>query len=107
MKVVLLEISQGKQSVMVQKIIQGTNHMIKLELQSDSIKFQCYSVIDVFSEVNKQWNRLYKNFNHNVPENLICSIRQNQKLETLLPEFQKEIKHLEKIASEILNDKFH
>ena len=106
MKVVLLEISKGRQSVIVQKIIQGTNNMIRLELQSDSYSFQCHSVIEVFSEVNKQWNRLYKHFNHSIKDSLAYSVKNHQKVEIVLPEFQQEIKYLEKIAGEILKDKF-
>ena len=48
MKVILEEISKGRQNVFVQKIIQGTNNLIRLDLNSDSYDFQCYSKIYIF-----------------------------------------------------------
>ncbi|MBP9689620.1 MAG: hypothetical protein KBE91_08420 [Bacteroidia bacterium] len=106
MKVILEEISKGRQNVFVQKIIQGTNNLIRLDLNSDSYDFQCYSKIYIFDKTTNKWNVLYNNCNHLIPSKLAYSISTNQSPEILLPQFSNEIRHLRKIASQLLNDKF-
>lgn len=105
MTVILQEISKGRQNIYVQKIIQGTNHLIRLVLNSDSNEAQCYSRVYVFDKANK-WNTLYNNFNHSIPSGLVYRINKNQSPDCLLCYFAEEIKHLQKIASKLLQDKF-
>ena len=62
MKVILKEISKGSQNVFVQKIIQGTNNLIKLDINSDSFDIQCYSKVSIFDKDTNKWNTLYQNF---------------------------------------------
>ncbi|HRG61679.1 MAG TPA: hypothetical protein PLP75_01530 [Burkholderiales bacterium] len=106
MTVILQEISKGRQNVFVQKIIQGTNHLIRLVLNSDSYEAQCYSRVYVFDKATNNWNILYKNFNHSIPSGLVYRINNNQSPDCLLRYFTDEIKHLQKIASKLLQDKF-
>lgn len=106
MKVLLEEISKGRQNIFVQKIIQGTNNIIRLELNSDSIEAQCRAVVSVFDKTTNNWNRLYQHFNHSIPSQLRHLINDNQSPDCLLHHFAAEIKHLQQIAGKILQDKF-
>lgn len=106
MKVLLEEISKGRQNIFVQKIIQGTNKIIRLELNSDGIEAQCRAVVSVFDKTTNNWILLYQHFNHSIPCGLIYSINDNQSPNCLLYHFAAEIKHLQKIAGKILQDKF-
>ena len=106
MTVILQEISKGRQNVFVQKIIQGTNHLIRLVLNSDSYEAQCYSRVHVFDKAKNNWNILYQNFNHSIPSQLRYHIDNNQSPDCLFRYFTDEIKHLQKIAGKLLQDKF-
>lgn len=106
MKVLLEEVSKGRQNIFVQKIIQGNNNLIRLELNSDSIEAQCRAVVSVFDKATNNWILLYQHFNHSVPSGLIHSINDNQSPDVLLFHFVEEIKHLQKISGKILKDKF-
>lgn len=106
MPIILTEISKGRQNVFVQKIIQGTNNLIRLELNSDSIEAQCRAVVSVFDKTTNNWNRLYQHFNHSIPSQLVYRIDKNQSPDCLLQYFTAEIKHLQLIAGKLLQDKF-
>jgi hypothetical protein len=106
MKVILQEISKGKQNIYVQKIIQGTNNLIKLSLNSDSYAVQCHAVVFIFDKASNNWNMLYQNFNHSIESRLRYRINNIQSPDCLLPYFTQEIKHLQAIASKMLQDKF-
>jgi hypothetical protein len=54
----MVEFGKGKQSIDFVEIVSIGSDKCKIEIRSDSYKFQCYARIKIFNPIEKAWNAL-------------------------------------------------
>lgn len=97
---------QGQQSVELHEVLKLNDHKIRIIIDSDSYKFQCSAVVDVFHPTELKWNRLaYIHYNQmSTPAELVYypEIQRKSPPSTMAKYFEKDRTQLLKLAKEIL-----
>lgn len=100
------EMSKSRQGILYKETLQhiASQHKVRIEIYSDSYKFQCYARIEVFHPQELKWNKLeyIPSANMATPEQLVYSVPVSSSVYMVQNQFMVDRNKLLQLANTIL-----
>ena len=95
------QVCKGRQDVILKEILKYGDLKLKVEIKSDSYRFQCYARISILDTQERKWNILHSIHYSNMqtPEKLVYSREEGQ---WLAAKFSGDRNKLIKMAQELI-----